>query len=1052
MAIDLGFRPKAGSVTTPARPSLQQEREIEEVQSADPSFRDLISFSIEQDFISSSIMNRAAMNGFDVDPDFVWSEDEWKNATTDLPPELHDRLAVATSRDHALAIHDRIKTELDLEQRLGDAGWEGFGARLLANAADPVAMAVSLAAGPMGWLRRGTRLQRAIKGGLSAGGANAAIEAVVSQGQLTRDSSDVLYAGLAGLALGAPLNMLGKGDQRSFSRSVENIARAQDQAELDDVADSVGAARVRAFSAPLVEEGDVVARLGDPEFDTPTSAAGTFRLDPVGQLGQSEDELVRSFGRQLGEEGVGLSDKNVKLGFAASEKATLIYRTSTVAWRTISEPALLAWSRARGRSWHNAQYDAANRAEFFTDVGETMRGRKSSDAEVNRTAGRMSETLAEYLGKLKRARVKGFEDVEFNANYLPRILAHDKIRALSATFGDDSFIRLIAKSIRAHSPDIDDDVLKALSRGYWVRLNRLSTGLDTGIIHGFSTEDTAFVREMLSEAGMDVDAVDNVVGSMKRNNEKRGVTSRAKRRVDLDETASEVMVAADGSTREVNIMELFENNAEKLVTHYARQMSGLIGLAEQANIRSHADFEEVVRVIKSRGKERGRDKNAVKKDTKNLEHLYNGIRGVPLESDPASTFANAGRLIRDYNFSLYMNQVGAAQVAELGTSIGLAGLNNMLVHIPELRGMLTRAKNGQLDDQFARELEQTLGFGTDRLNNQITTRFDEHGLGFTGKILGKVDNTLQVTKRLTADFSGMAPINIVLQRIAAKTAAQRVAGWALNSKPLSKAKMQRLKSMGLDEKDLADIREQLKAHSKLTPSILVKGGKIRELNPDKWDTAVLNKFSLALHRQGRRMVQENDIGTLPIFMHSTLGKLLFQFRSFMMGAWVKQTLHNLHHKDFQSFATVSLSMFFGTLAYIAQTVVNHANNEEARRRMLEPKRIAAAAFLRAGASSLIPGMVDTFYGRISTEDPFFQFSRSSGLASGFFAGNPSVATADKAIEVLGLGRVFRDDYQFSRKDYENLTGLIPFVSNGIAFRNVHNAITETLPRESTENF
>ena len=1042
-----------GEGSAPFRPTLRFERKLENA-SEESSFNDLIAASIDLDWISSSFANRAAIHGVEVDWNFKPTEAEWQNITKDIPPEHHDRLATAFSSEQLLAIHDRIKTELALEQQLGEAGWEGFGARILANVADPQALLVSLAAGPSAWLSKGTRLQRAIKGALSAGGANATIEALIASGQLTRDSSDILYAGLAGMALGAPLGMLGRGEQIQYNRNVENAARRQDQVELDELSDAVGADRVRAYNEPLRDDRETLVKYGDPEYDAERSALGGVRIDVVGKLGQSDDELVRTMGRRLGEEAVGLVNRDARQTIGATERATQINRTLMATFRRVSEMAFRDWTREQGLPWWKSIFSLESRAKFHEEVGRAIRGEVSDNGHVNRAAQRSREVYAEFLKQLKAAGVKGFDDVEFNPNYLPRIFAHDKIRALGSEFGTSELQRLIRVAIQRRTPTLSKDVLDAFSRGYLHKIRRIGANMDQGIVHGIRTDDVEFVREMLTETDMDVNAIEDVLTSLKKTNAGRGKHDRAKQRVDLDETTTLQLQARDGSLRDVNIMDLFENNAEKLMQAYSRQMSGLIGLAREANIKSAGDFNELINTVRSRGLDRGRSLNAVDDDVKRLTFLYDGARGVPLESDPASVFARGARLVRDYNFVRIMNQVGFAQLAEIGNLLSLAGFRNVISHVPGMRAMLTRARNGEIDDDLAMELEHLVGLGTDRLNNQVATRFDEYGYGFgseslVGQGLQKVDDLLQAGKRITADISGMASINIVLQRMAAKAVSQKITSHLLDGVELSVVEMRRLKSMGLHEDSLRAIKAQLEKHASLEPSRWVKGGKLQRINPEQWDDMdALDAFTMAVHRMGRRIIQENDIGATPMFMHSTTGKLMTQFRSFMITAYTKQTLHNLHHRDFTSWTALTGSMFFGGIAYMVQTSLNYANDEEQLHKRLRVEEIAKAAFQRAGASSFIPMVVDTVADNILGEDPLFAYGRSTGLGSDLLRGLPAVDTLNKLSGVAGLGRAMRDDYEFSQKDYRNLTGLIPFVSNMLGARNVHNALMDNLPHRS----
>ncbi|MCG6110893.1 MAG: hypothetical protein MEQ74_01725 [Paracoccus sp.] len=98
--------------------------------------------------------------------------------------------------------------------------------------------------------------------------------------------------------------------------------------------------------------------------------------------------------------------------------------------------------------------------------------------------------------------------------------------------------------------------------------------------------------------------------------------------------------------------------------------------------------------------------------------------------------------------------------------------------------------------------------------------------------------------------------------------------------------------------------------------------------------------------------QENDPGNMPAFMITVLWKSVFQFRSFMLASYSKQLLSGIHHRDSETLSAFSTSMFFTTLFYAGQTVVNaqgRADKEEFLEKRVSPESLAKASFQRAGS-------------------------------------------------------------------------------------------------------
>ena len=107
--------------------------------------------------------------------------------------------------------------------------------------------------------------------------------------------------------------------------------------------------------------------------------------------------------------------------------------------------------------------------------------------------------------------------------------------------------------------------------------------------------------------------------------------------------------------------------------------------------------------------------------------------------------------MRKYNFARIMNQVGFAQLAEIGVLIANVGLRQTIKHLPEMRKLVKRLENGDIDDEFMREAEEVFGgFGSERIINQVANQSDEFGARVsTSKITKKTYQINIYTNMLT---------------------------------------------------------------------------------------------------------------------------------------------------------------------------------------------------------------------------------------------------------------------------------------------------------------
>lgn len=1122
------FRYGIPTTVSDASQRLAQQR----IEDSKPGIGEAWGMARDLESIKGASVNLAAEMAYDADPNYRLKDDNWEELTKDIPTEDQHIFGDARSAQHARWIREQYLSEIDKQQRLGTMGASGialqFGAAIFDEGNLALALIPELAA--VGGAHKLTRLQRALRVGAYSAAENAAVESYLQQASQTRGAEDIMYAALAGFALGAPIGAIRRGEAQAtvqtdaeaeaMAEAARRAAEGLDRQVVDDITkdaeggtkadqpdkesiytdedyvhsrrmlnnyedalkylqrgtdnlddvpeelqdivkkyqddpeglalelemhrqelDEIEANFDRSTGAMQVDQSRVPDELRPDdqptpeELNAPTTVFGKLRYDMVGRIMSSQNPLARFFGSKLAEDAVGHADGRIQKA-TASEYATRLQDTALTNVYRAAEPALKMWAKEQGLPFHT---NLTNRSAFFTEVSRSIREGGTGNVHVDKVAQQMAAEFNELRRLASEANVKGFRGIEENPNYLPRLHNKQLINELNNKYGKGQMIDLIAGAIRRAQSDLDSDMVMKIARGYWSKIYKMANNHDTEFAHPISRESADFVRELLEEAGVHGDELEGMVESFLRTKPREGRVKYAKFRTGMDESFSMKLKDPAGRMVDVGIAELFENDAEKLFSHYARTVSGHIAVADKLGIRSKAEWETQKARINAHGHRIGMSQKDIDSDIKKLDTLYRGITGSPLETDANSTFARNARLLRDFNFVRIMNQVGFAQLAEIGTLLGTAGWRATLKHVPEIRNVYKTAKDGKLDDEFLAELEVIAPIGTDRLRNQVATRFDEHGF----ESYGKIDQTLQIGKRITGDISGMSWVNIALHRMASRAIAQKFLNTAMGKGGFS---AKRLASYGLSEEDFGKISKMMKEHATLENSAFGKG-KIRKLNFEDWtDPEAKQLFSDAMFRAGRKVIQANDIGNTHEFMHSTLGKIITQFRSFMLVAWSKQTLHALHMRDIEAFNSFMFSMAFGGLAYVAQTSVNYAGDSKELEKRLDPVTLAGSAFMRSGMASLIPAAVDTVAGYGDFEK-VFGYGRSTGLGAGLIMGNPTADAVMKMGELPKLLSNVRSDRDFSQKQFRDLTSLM-FFSNATGVRNVLGAIQDELPRQS----
>lgn len=782
-----------------------------------------------------------------------------------------------------------------------------------------------------------------------------------------------------------------------------------------------------------------------------------FRLDRAGVTDHSANKLTRQVSNIL-YESLGRTGKDwVRSRTMSQVKQFEMNRLRMLYYRDWTQQ-FDVWLKENNLKGLNIN-GLTKRVDFNKEVTKAIRkiGTKEFDAieseAVKAMAKSQSARYKELLDMARAAGVRGADQVDPNPAYITRIWSKNNLTAFVAKHGEKKLFRLLANAI-----DNGDDIVKRmrLAEHLYRVVIRGNAGqnINLGNVLNAKIEDLdEMLRSMVD--GIDEDTIQGIItGVFGSRTTSGGKIKYMRKRIKFNENYSDDTGA---------ISDFLENDSEILFLNYSNQMTGQIALA-QRGFRSRADWEAMKRGIEKEYEALGMgEKHWVRSnEMKALQSGYDWLIGKPLETDVTGAYSTIGRILRKYNFARIMNQVGFAQLAEIGVLVANLGLFRTIKHLPEMRKLLKRSADGKLDDEFMKEAEEIFGgFGSERLINQVANQTEELGneVGKYYKKARKAEVGLDHVSRLTADISGMHGVNMIMKRILLKGIVQKYLDEALGGAKALSGK--RLRDLGISDTMHKRILKMIKDNADTYNGVLTNR-KIKRINIDKWtDTEAASTFAHAINRYGRRTVQENDIGEQMFLWgatDTTTGKILFQFRGFMMTAYGKHLLHGLKMRDFQAFAGMMTSMLFAGMAFTAQTQAQMALLSPKKRKELWEKKMgkgweenlknfAKAGFQRSAFASILPAFYDSGH-HWATGSPFFHY-RSTGLDSNLLTGNPTVSFLNKAYR--GTSETFRSifdsDYDFNQKTFNNLTQLL-ILQNALGIQNVIRRIgEETLPEK-----
>lgn len=1030
----------------------------------------------------SAVVNESALKwafhgdmSFMPDPDFRHTPESYKKLTEGIPEENWGYFDRAHSEAHATFLRGEMLKDLEYERKMDSLGAAGTGLKLFGALVDPVGWAAAAITSPIAGAVKGGRLAVILARGAEGAAAGMAQETPLVLNKPTSRPIDLLYAGAGGMMLGSAFGALARNPAAAdLAESGARIGKSLMQnieAQAIKGESSVGAAQA---SPRMAARTDTYDWMGPAVEDmAPKAVFGGARYDFAGQLGTSENVATRLLGAHLVEDAVGRA-KGLETPFSISETQRKVQLGFETRFMQEATSSFKAWAEDLKLNWAERQ---TREGEFRQQVTEAVRNVDPSvtfHPAVDKLAGSFRKLMGDYhdllvnpgaLDGTTRRPVLS-PDVPKSDTYFPRIISREKFQDWTNRFGDRQISQFITAAVKGLSPDIDDALATKIGKGWYKRIRDVQAGQELNGGRALFGEDVDGLRHALAEStSLSNDEITSLLARFQKEPGEGGV-SRVKHRTLMDENFRGVMKDnATGEVHEVRLADIFENDAVKVFGMYNRQMSGQLAMARLRienptwkinpesgpqylvdGVTKRSEWDTLMKQVAGVSDELGGDVKTVKardKDIERLNFIHDAITGA---GKPSNQWM---RLLRDYNYIRVMNQVGFAQIGDAGQLVGQAGFRAALEGMPSLRSLWRNAKTGQVNDELARELEYITQGGTDWMRGFAAHRFDDYGehamVSSSGSMLDKAEAVMEKGKRATSALSFMAPINVYLQRWAAKAALARLINEASGA---TTANLPRLRAMGLSDEMIGKVQSELK-NTVVYHDSEVRVGKIKDLNVDAWNPETRNAFENALWRMSRRLVQENDLGQTNMFFSSELGKMLFQFRAFMLGAWTKQFLYGINMRDWESFVGFTASSVLGGAVYMGQTHLQSIGRSD-RQKFLDDRlslgKIGAATFQRAGWASFMP-MIGDFGAEAMGYDPLFD-TRASGLSTKTL-GNPTLDLVDKLHKGIGgVAETVTRGSPFTQPDARRLLVTTPF-QNFLPWMNVYNTMISNLPEKET---
>lgn len=1030
-------------------------RSIGNASEADPSFR------LESDRVISELRKANLSPGrFGASFDNVRSEEQFQTALQE---------AVATN---------------EREQRLGFGGT--ITASLASALLDPVALgAEALTLGAAAPVTRGLQLGRLGRIGVTAAqGAAAAAAGEVAVGAVNGniDGDDVLTTAVIGASLGGVVGALARNP--ALQSEAASVQRLADNLQNGTAAggSSAGAAQVGTIQR-IIDEDKAFQAIQDG--DVARGFAAPVRFSTIGRLKGSDNPLVRLIFGGLAKDGAGANGDEV-LAFSPSETLEQLTSEFDTKYKRVLTNQLNTYvkNNAEQGAGHAELTQRFNEevADFIEDVSEDATAKY--DPEVVKVGEVIRQNHRDLLKLANNPRlregdtarpVKGFDEIQDDPHYLTRVWDSNKLKQIREEYGDTTIERLIEKGIKRQLSDLEPAKAKAVSRAFTKAITDRALGFDDVASTPISVDSIDEITDILKESGgLSAEDADALLKKFRPTGDGGRVTS-AKRRLLLDistELDPSDATRLDGAIpdKPLRLKDLLVRDSNYLHQRYTRQISGRIALAKYRvhdpktgdlivdGITSDADFAGLVRGIKKRGVALGIDQKKTNKDVERAQFLYDYLTGKPRGTTPGSTADKVLEGLLKFNFVRAFNQVGFAQIPEIANVLHGAGIKAALSHIPNFRRVVQESTGEELlENGLARDLENFLFDGTDRVRNTVGQRFDDlsgEPVSLRSGSLGdRALNALDRGSQITADISLLNGVNAALTRWTSKAIVQNFVDAAHSgSKRLDS---HRLRTLGLSDEMAERVFKELRNPDNVTTEKgTLTGRRVTRLNTDAWaDREALEAFRDAAWRQGRTIIQRNDVGLLHEWMSTPTGRIVAQFRSFAIGAYENGLLLNLNrvrNGDMAAFGWFLTSAALAGLTRAAQvqiTSIGRSDRAEYLERELSTERLAAASIGRSGYSSILPMLLDSTVSTPLTGQPLFDF-RTTTQSSNLLFGNPSFDLIDSIGNLTkAVTRPVIEGREISQQEIKSATRALPF-ANFVPFVLLLNSMTSELPERA----
>lgn len=560
------------------------------------------------------------------------------------------------------------------------------------------------------------------------------------------------------------------------------------------------------------------------------------------------------------------------------------------------------------------------------------------DKDIKAMADSLDKVAKATLAEMKAAGVRGAEDVAESSGYFSRRWDLGKIegveaRLIASGLTEDAarsrLVRMLATGMR-RANGWDAELAGDIAKSLLDRTRRKGYFEDSAFRSHAGNDNLAEIRDILNGAGVRGDRLQRAMDVMAGVTDEAGKASVLKHRIDIDMKAG-LQLPGGGF---VNVADLIDTNLTNITERYLDTVAGRSGLARKGlEDQSEVDALRKTALASVKGEaERGRAANL-------FDDTLDAIQGKPVGDDmPAFMRASqaATRMVGLASSGLWQVTEYAPMMARYGM---LKTLGYMLREMPGARQLYTSVSKDvgastQLKDILTRNSSADI-----RMRPFVQRLEDNFEIPSSAQVQLAMSQAQQLVPYMNAQKFVQTHQARVMANLMVDTLHKAAKG--------DKRAQHAMEQYGLKPDILVELAADIKTHG---------------MDTAKWSDGTWSKVRGPLTKAADDAVLRNRTGEIPAFAQfSQLGKFIFTFRSFVLGAHNKVLAGTLHR---DGLAGLSLTLLY---QFPLAAMANLANATIQGKTIKDEKELVSKSLGQMGAF----GLFSEAFGVISGEKQQF---------------------------------------------------------------------------------